>query len=103
MTVYAFIIITLCNNNTSYNYIPSFHLRSFLVRSSIHLRFISIPSSKYLRYAFAMPPLCLRFVNEGRSSSQRRMIEFTTKDERRNNGEGKREILCLQQTQIEHH
>ena len=51
------IIITLCNNSTSYNYIPSFHLRSFLVRSSIHLRFISIPSSKYLRYASVMPPL----------------------------------------------
>ena len=73
-----FIAITLCNNNTSNNY-------SSLVPYSLLPRSFSIPSSKYLRYAFALPPLCLRFINGGRSSSQRRMIEFTTKDERKMN------------------
>ena len=70
-----------------------------LVPSSFALRYISIMPSLYLRYTSVIPPLCLRFINGGRSSSQRRMIEFTTEDdrvhyeggtknERRDNGEG---------------
>ena len=52
---------------------------------SFALRFISVMLSLYLRYAFVMSSLCHRFVNGGRSSSQRRQIEFTTEDERRMN------------------
>ena len=41
-----------------------------------------------------MPPLCLRFVNVGRSSSLRRQIEFTTEDERiTNEGTTERERM----------
>ena len=70
-----------------------------LVPSSFALRFISIMLSLCLRYTSVMPSLCLRFVNGGRSSSQRRMIEFTTKDERRTNeGTTEKEILYQQQT-----
>ena len=68
-----------------------------LVPSTFALRYISIMLSLYLRYASAIPPLCLRFVNGGRSSSQRRMIEFTTKDERRTNeGTTEKELLYQQ-------
>ena len=56
-----------------------------LVPSSFALRYFSVIPSLYLRYASIIPPLYIRFVNEGRSSSQRRMIEFTTVDERRTN------------------
>ena len=70
-----------------------------LVPSTFALRYISIMLSLYLRYASVIPPLCLRFVNGGRSSSQRRMIEFTTKDERRTNeGTTEKEMLYQQQT-----
>ena len=41
-----------------------------------------------------MPPLYLRFVNVGRSSSLRRQIEFTTEDERiTNEGTTERERM----------
>ena len=70
-----------------------------LVPSSFALRYISIMLSLCLRYTFVIPSLCLRFVNGGRSSSQRRMIEFTTKDERRTNeGTTEKEMLYQQQT-----
>ena len=70
--------------------------RSFFVTSSFVLRYFSVTPSLYLSYASVMPPLYIRFVNEGRSSSQRRMIEFTTKDERRTN-EGTTEKKMLYQ------
>ena len=57
---------------------------------SFALRFMSVCSPLCFRYTSVMPSLCHRFVNGGRSSSQRRMIEFTTKDERRMN-EGRTE------------
>ena len=70
-----------------------------LVPSSFALRYISIMPPLCLRYTSVIPPLCLRFVNGGRSSSLRRMIEFTTKDERRTNeGTTEKEILYQQQT-----
>ena len=59
--------------------------KGFFVRSSLHLRSAYAHPPFILRSSSIMPPLCLRFVNGGRSSSQRRMIEFTTKDERRMN------------------
>ena len=72
-----------------------------LVPSTFALRYISIMLSLYLRYASVIPPLCLRFVNGGRSSSQRRMIEFTTKDERRTNeGTTEKEMLYQQHFDI---
>ena len=58
-----------------------------LVPFSLLLHSFSDTSPLHLRYTSVMPPLYIRFVNEGRSSSQRRMIEFTTKDERRTNEE----------------
>ena len=54
-----------------------------LVPSSFALRYISIMLSLYLCYASVIPPLYLRFVNGGRSSSLRRMIEERTKEQRR--------------------
>ena len=57
---------------------------------SFALHYIFVLPTLILRLSYVHPPLCLRFVNEGRSSSQRRMIEFTTKDERRMN-EGRTE------------
>ena len=60
--------------------------RSLFTTSSFCLRSSFVYPTLILRSAYVHPPLCLRFVNEGRSSSQRRMIEFTTKDERRMNG-----------------
>ena len=68
-----------------------------LVPSSFALRYISIMRSLYLRYASVIPPLSLRFVNEGRSSSLLRMIEFTTKDERRTNEETTEKEMLYQQ------
>ena len=65
-----------------------------LVPSSFALRYIYIMLSLYLRYASVIPPLCLRFVNVGRSSSLRRQIEFTTEDERiTNEGTTERERM----------
>ena len=52
---------------------------------SFALRFISVCSPLCFRYTSVMPSLCHRFVNGGRSSSQRRQIEFTTKNERMTN------------------
>ena len=68
-----------------------------LVPSSFALRYIYIMLSLYLRYASVIPPLYLRFVNEGRSSSQRRMIEFTTKDDRRTNERATEKKMLYQQ------
>ena len=61
------------------------HYRHF---SYISFRYVLVSSSINIRYSFVNPPLCLRFVNGGRSSSLRRQIEFTTKDERRTNEGG---------------
>ena len=66
-----------------------------LVPSSFALRYFSVIPSLYLSYASIIPPLYIRFVNEGRSSSQRRMIEFTTVDERRTNEEPTKEYICI--------
>ena len=64
-----------------------------LVPSSLLLHSFSDTSPLHLRYTSVMPPLYIRFVNEGRSSSQRRMIEFTTEDERRTNEEPTKEYI----------
>ena len=56
-----------------------------VVASLFALCFISVCSPLCFRYTFVMPSLCHRFVNGGKSSSQRRQIEFTTEDERRMN------------------
>ena len=56
MTAFTFIIITLCNNNTSYNYI-------FLVPSSLLPRSFFYTSSFYLHSIFEIPPLCLRYAS----------------------------------------
>ena len=50
---FTFTIITLCNNNTSYNYIS-------LVPSSLLPRSFFYTSSFYLHSIFEIPPLCLR-------------------------------------------
>ena len=78
--------------------VPSFHPRSLFDLSSL-----------YLRYAFVMPPLCLRYASAsltevdrvhygGRSSSLQRMNERRTKDERRNMMRIRGEMLRQQQT-----
>ena len=59
--------------------------RSLFDSCPFALRYAFVIPPLCLRYTSVMPSLCHRFVNGGRSSSQRRQIEFTTEDERRMN------------------
>ena len=79
---------------------------SLLVPSSLLLHSFSDTSPLHLRYASVMPPLFLHYTfasltkvdrvhNGGWSSSLRRMIEFTTEDERRTNEEPTKEYIYI--------
>ena len=88
---------------------PFAHFFFIFVCFSSTLQFISVCSplcfcyafvmlSLCLRYASVMLSLCHRFFNGGRSSSQRRQIEFTTKDERMTIEAQTRDVKSLSST-----